>query len=166
MRAVVIIACLAFALGACSSTTTADGTSPDGRKVEEPKADTARPEGVVTELYTSYFAVLNNGGETQAGNYVDKYFAPELASKFAAASNSPNNPIAFDIFINAQQHKELTLGLIKRMYENPDHATYEVNFTNNDDAQKVRLLMVKAGGTWKITDIQYAKDLTLNGMLK
>ena len=166
MRAVVIIAFLALTVGACSSTTTADGTSPDAARAQEPKVDTTRPEGVVMELYTSYFAVLNNGGQAQAGNYVDKYFAPELASKFVAASNSPNNPINFDIFINAHEHKELTLGLIKRMYENPDHATYEVHFTNNDDEQKVRLLMVKAGATWKITDVQYAKDLTLSGMLK
>jgi uncharacterized protein DUF3828 len=166
MRVAVIVAVLAVSLGACSTpTTTAEG-GPDAAKVEEPKIDTARPEGVAKELYTSYFAVLNNGGAAQTGNYVDKYFAPELAAKYAAASNSPNNPVTFDIFLNAQDHRELTLGQIKRMYESADHASYEVRFTNNGDEQKVRLLMEKTGGGWKITDIQYAKDLTLSGMLK
>ena len=91
---------------------------------------------------------------------------PQAGSQSAAAVPALATRDYFDIFINAHEHEELTLGLIKRMYENPDHATYEVHFTNNDDEQKVRLLMVKAGATWKITDVQYAKDLTLSGMLK
>ena len=38
--------------------------------------------------------------------------------------------------------------------------------TNNDDEQKVRIGLVKAGDTWKITDIEFAKGLSLVGMLK
>jgi hypothetical protein len=166
MRVAVLIACVAFALGACTSTPSTAEDSPEPPKAAAPKIDTTRPEGVALELYTSYFAVLNNGGQAQPGNYVDKYFAPELAAKYAAASSKADNPIGFDIFLNAQDHNELTLGQIKRTFENAERATYEVHFTNNDDPQAVRLVMVKAGETWKITDIQYAKDLTLAGMLK
>jgi hypothetical protein len=165
MRALMIV-CLALALAACSSTTAEEGASPDAPKVEAPKPDISRPEGVLKELYTSYFTVLNSGGAAQAGNYVDKYFAPDLASKIAAASNSPNNPITFDIFINAQDHRDLTLGTLKRALENNDHAIYEVHFTNNDEEQKVRVGLVKVGGTWQITDIDYGQGLSLTGLLK
>ena len=165
MRAL-LIACLALALAACSSTTAEEGASDAPVKVEEPKLDTSRPEGVLKELYSSYFTVLNNGGAAQAGNYVDKYFTADLAAKIAAASNSPNNPITFDIFINAQDHRDLTLGSLKRALENNDHAIYEVHFTNNDDEQKVRIGLIKVGGTWQITDIDYGQGVSLTGLLK
>lgn len=155
-------------LAACADDVASEAP-PDAQgtpKVQEAKFDTTRPEGVLKELYTSYFTVLNNGGKAEAGNYVDKYFAPELAAKFAAAANSANSGITFDVFINAQDHQALTLGEIDRMLENAEHAIYDVHFTNNDEEQKVRIGLVKAGDTWKITEIQYGKDLSLSGILK
>jgi hypothetical protein len=41
-----------------------------------------------------------------------------------------------------------------------------VHFTNNDEEQKVRIGLVKAGNTWKITDIDFGKDLSLSRLLK
>ncbi len=165
MRIALLVAffCLSGFLAACA---TGEAT-PDGPKAEEPaKPDTTRPDGLLEELYTSYFATLNAGGKADMNNYAAKYFEPELASKFAAATHSSADPITFDIFINAQDHANLTLGMVKRTFENADHATYEVHFTNNDDEQKVRIALVKAGNSWKITDIEYAKDLSLTRMLK
>jgi hypothetical protein len=164
---VLMMLCFALALAACTSTSgdmAGDGAPPP--KVEVPKNDMARPEGVLKELYSSYFTVLNNGGSGQAGNYVDKYFTPELAAKYAASAGKPEGPVNFDIFINAQEHRDLTLGTFKRMLENGDHAIYEVHFTNNDDEQKVKIGMVKVGGTWLITDIDYGQGVSLSGLLK
>lgn len=164
---VLMIVCVAFALAACSSTPEGDVAGPDApAKVEPPKADMARPEGVLKDLYTSYFTVLNSGGASQAGNYVDKYFVPDLAAKYAAASAKPDGPVSFDIFINAQDHRDLVLGQLKRTLENSDHAIYEVHFTNNDDEQKVKVGMIKVGGTWLISDIDYGQGISLAGLLK
>jgi hypothetical protein len=164
MRALMIV-CLALFVAACSSTT-GEVVDPTRPPPEVPKNDMGRPEGVLKELYTSYFTVLNSGGESQAGNYVDKYFQPELAAKYAAVSGKPESPINFDVFINAQDHKELTLGVLKRAYENPERAVYEVHFTNNDDPAKVKVALIKVGGTWQITDIDYGQAVTLSGLLK
>jgi hypothetical protein len=168
MRALMIL-CFALALAACSSTSGEDPAGPNApplAPVEVPKNDAARPEGVLKELYSSYFTVLNNGGASQAGNYVDKYFTPDLAAKYAAVSNKPEGPITFDIFTNARDHRELTLGVLKRSMENADHAIYEVHFTNNDAEQKVRIGMIKVGGTWQITDIDYGQGVSLTSLLK
>ena len=167
MRAVLCIAaCLTLAFAISAPVMADDPPPPTAAAPQAPKPDTTRPEGVLKELYTSYFATLNGGAKADMNDYAAKYFEAELASKFAAAMNSAANPINFDIFINAQDHEDLTLGLIKRMLENPDHAIYEVHFTNNDEEQKVRIGLVKAGDTWKITDIEFAKGLSLVGMLK
>ena len=166
MRALMIL-CFALALAACSSTPSADATADaPGVKAEAPKPDMSRPEVVLKDLYTSYFTVLNNGGASQAGNYVDKYFTPDLAAKYAAASAKPEGPVSFDIFINAREHRDLTLGTLKRTLENADHATYEVHFTNNDDEQKVKVAMIKAGGSWQIIDIDYGQGVTLTSLMK
>ena len=151
MRAL-MIACLALFLVACSSTSD-EAIDPTRPPPEPPKNDMARPDGVLKELYSSYFTVLNSGGEAQAGNYVDKYFTPDLASRYAAATAKPDNRVTFDVFINAHDHQELTLGVLKRTFENADRAVYEVHFTNNGDEQKLKVGLVKAGGTWQITDI-------------
>ncbi|MBI1212663.1 MAG: DUF3828 domain-containing protein [Alphaproteobacteria bacterium] len=165
---VLMILCLAAVLSACSSTMDEDLVLSDvpTPKVEEPKPDMSRPDGVLVSLYTSYFTVLNNGGAAQPGNYVDKYFTPDLAAKYAAASGKPNSPITFDIFINAREHHDLTLGEIKRTLENADHAIYDVHFTNDDEEQKVRIGMIHVGGTWQITDIDYGQGVSLAGLLK
>ena len=165
MRALMIV-CLTLFLAACSSTSDDAMVDPTRPPPEPPKNDMARPEGVLKELYSSYFTVLNSGGEAQAGNYVDKYFQPELAAKYAASAGKPESPITFDVFINAQDHRELALGAVKRAYENADHAIYEVNFTNNGDEQKVKVAMIKVGGTWQITDISYGQGVSLTGLLK
>src|SRR5689334_6982998 len=163
---VLMILCFALALAACSSTPQDAAGDAPAPKVEVPKNDMARPEGVLKELYSSYFTVLNNGGSGQAGNYVDKYSTPELAAKYVAATGKPEGPVNFDIFINAQEHRDLALGTLKRTLENPDHAIYEVHFTNNDDEQKVKVGMIKVGGTWLITDIDYGQGISLSGLLK
>lgn len=168
MRALMIL-CFALVLAACSSTSSdeaADPNIPAPTPVEVPKNDVSRPEGVLGELYSSYFTVLNNGGASQAGNYVDKYFTPDLAAKYAAVSNKPEGPITFDIFTNARDHRDLTLGTLKRTMENADHAIYEVHFTNNDEEQKVRIGLIKVGGTWQITDIDYGQGVSLTSLLK
>jgi hypothetical protein len=164
MRALMIV-CLAFFLAACSSNDV--DPNMEGRPAPEvPKNDMARPDGVLKELYTSYFTVLNSGGAAQPGNYVDKYFTPDLAAKYAAATARPDNPVNFDIFINARDHEELTLSTLKRTLENNDKAIYEVHFTNNGDEQKVKIGLVKVGGTWQITDIDYGQGVSLTGLLR
>jgi hypothetical protein len=166
MRALMIV-CLALFVAACSSTSGEEGASAEGaRPVEEPKIDTSRPDGMLKELYTSYFTVLNNGGAAEQGNYVDKYFAPDLAAKFAAASSKPESRLTFDIFINAQDHRELTLVSVKRALENPERAIYEVRFINDGEEQKVRVGLIKTGDAWKITDIEYGPGLALSVLLK
>jgi len=152
-------------LSACGHATSDEAAADAAPKAQEAKSDTARPDGVLNELYSSYFATLNGGGKADTKDYAARYFEPELASKFAAAANSSASPINFDIFINAQDHHDLTLGIIKRALENTDHAIYEVHFSNNDYEQKVRIGLVKTGATWKITDIEYAKNLSLSGLL-
>ena len=117
MRIVLLIAslCMSAFLAACS---TEEVAAPDAPRAEEPvKPDTSRPDGMLKELYVSYFATLNGGGKANMNDYAAKYFEPELASKFAAATNSSGNPINFDIFINAQDHQDLTLGVLKRTFE-------------------------------------------------
>ena len=163
--ALLIISFLSLPLAACAQVSVDGAASDVPRVAEEPKPDTARPDGVLKELYTSYFATLNADGKADMNDYAARYFEPELASKFAAAMNSVANPISFDIFINAQDHEDLTLGTLKRTLENGDHAIYEVHFTNNDDEQKVRIGLVKAGGAWKITDIDYGLGVSLTGLL-
>ena len=165
MRALMIM-CLAFFLAACSSASEQAAVDPTRPPPEPPKNDMSSPDGVLKELYSSYFTVLNSGGAAQPGNYVDKYFVPDLAAKYAAASANPENQISFDIFINAQDHQDLKLGTLKRSFENADRAVYEVQFTNNDEPQKVKVGLVKAGGTWQITDIDYGQGISLTGLLK
>jgi hypothetical protein len=165
MRALMIV-CLALFVAACSSTNAEEGAAEGARVAEEPKIDTSRPDGLLKELYTSYFTVLNNGGAAEQGNYVDKYFAPDLAAKYAAASSKPESRLTFDIFINAQDHRELTLVSVKRALENPERAIYEVRFINDGGEQKVRVGLVKTGESWKITDIEYGPGLALSILLK
>ena len=121
---------------------------------------------MLKELYTSYFTVLNSGGEGQAGNYVDKYFTPELAAKYAAGTGKPESPVTFDIFINAREHQDLKLVSLRRTLENNDRAIFEVNFTNNDEPAKVKVGLVRVGGTWQITDIDYGQGISLSSLLK
>ena len=160
-----LIAAFLSLLLAASLPARADDAPPAAAVPAEPKPDLTRPDGVLKELYTSYFATLNGGGKADVKDYAAKYFDPELASKYAAATNGEGK-IDFDIFINAQDHAELTLGTIKRTLESPTHAIYDVHFTNNDNERKVRVGLVKAGDTWKVTDIDYGQGLSLSGMLK
>ena len=165
--ALLIVSFLTLTLAACAQGAAEDGGLDAQRVAEVPKPDNTRPDGVLKELYTTYFSALNApDGKADMNDYAARYFEPELASKFAAATNSAANPITFDVFINAQDHEDLTLGILKRMLENADHALYEVHFTNNDDEQKVRIGLVKAGGAWKITDIDYGQGVSLAGLLK
>lgn len=132
-----------------------------------PAAPAVTAEAVLRELYTGYFAKLNAGESANMHDVAARYFEPELASKFAAATaGNEVGAIDFDVFIYAQDFEELTLDEVKRTFENPTKAIFEVRFTNNGDQQKLRFGMTKVAGAWKIADIEFPDGASLRKMLE
>jgi hypothetical protein len=102
---------------------------------------------------------------------IRKYFEADLAAKMIkddeqAEKNGEVPALEGDAFVDAQDF-DIKSFAIHVDHETPTNADATIKFTNAGDAKTIRVLLVKAGGGWKIHDIVWNGDEgTLRGLYK
>jgi hypothetical protein len=98
---------------------------------------------------------------------VRKYFEPSLAQmilKDRASAGEEVGALDGDPFIDAQdwEIKGLTIAVVDN---GPGKATATVTFRNFNENKTIKLSLVKIGGAWKISDINWGRG-TLRGLFR
>jgi len=128
--------------------------------------DPQTPETLIASLYkqhetkTPFFQVENKA-------LLDSFFAKSLADalwKDAKESRGEVGALSFDPLFDSQD-SDITYFTIHQAKMQGDTATVAVTFSNFGRKKKLVFSLVAQGDLWRITDIRYAKDLTLAGLL-
>jgi hypothetical protein len=98
---------------------------------------------------------------------IRKYFEPSLAALIIndrKAAQGEVGALDGDPFIDAQDWEIKNLKVV--VVDNaPGKATATVTFTNFNEAKTIRLSLVKIGGAWKVSDIDWGRG-TLRALFR
>jgi hypothetical protein len=127
------------------------------------------PRALVADLYKQHDAKRGPFFQSKSRARVDKYFSASLARliwKEATRKNSNEvGKIDGDPLYNGQDF-EIKKFVIGAAAVKAGSAKVNVTFTNFGEKQSIRFLLVKEGGVWKIDDIDYGVNGSLNDWLK
>lgn len=148
-----------------------------GAAVAAEAAPAAAPDGVVTEMYQTYFDALNKANDSgsmgEMPNCIDhtaKYATPELATRLAKTNETDEMVIDWDFLINGQDFKDLKLISAKVTAETADTAMVRVESQNFDAKSLTDVQLTKTSDGWKVSDLMFwpgeAEATSLDAILK
>ena len=140
-------------------------------------ADTATPEGVVTEMYQTYFDALNAVNKSgdlstmpSVFDQVPKYATPELAERMNKAANAQDMVIDFDFLVSGQDFQDLKLLSVTKTAGDDKTATVRVKTSNMGTESETDVALVQTKAGWKVSDFTFfpgkPEQLTLDSLLK
>ncbi|HEY1049186.1 MAG TPA: DUF3828 domain-containing protein [Prosthecobacter sp.] len=128
----------------------------------------ATPDALVAALYKAHDNDKSPFFQTDDKAPLNKFFNKELADliwKDAKESKGEVGVLGFDPLYDAQD-TEIKKFAIQEAKVEGEKATVPVGFENMGEKQRVVFKLVKQGGVWKISDIQYTAGHTLLGLYK
>lgn len=119
------------------------------------RAAATDPQIVLDEVYGQVAETCS--GDATGAPYdlvaiANTYFAPALAKTVIKASL--DGSLGFDVLVDAQDCKMTALDL-RVVEQDKKSAIGRAEFQNFGEPRTIDLLMAKAGGKWKITDVVY-----------
>lgn len=122
------------------------------------------PAGLVRDLYTRYYAELTaqdakpdtpRSPEMEWDAIADKYFTPELATRFKKAANAEEPVFDWDFFISGQDYDKLAVLSVDAT--TVDAASKVKIVTSNMDQKSTTLVeLVKQPDGWRISDFVFS----------
>lgn len=137
-----------------------------GLRAASPSSEAQTPETLVGALYKQHDK-KSPFFQTENRALLDRFFAKPLAGaiwKDAKESQGEVGAISFDPLYDAQD-TDITYFTIHEAKVQGDKATVAVTFSNFGKKVKITYALEAQGDAWKITDIRYAKGLSLAGLL-
>lgn len=125
----------------------------------------AGAEAFVNGIYNTYKGANSNGVPLSDDATIRKYFEASLAKLIIDDRKNAGDEVPTldgDPFIDAQDWEIKNLKVVVAD-TGPGKAAATVTFTNSGEAKTIKLSLVKVGGAWKISDIDWGRG-TLRGL--
>ncbi|MFT3810924.1 MAG: DUF3828 domain-containing protein [Micropepsaceae bacterium] len=123
---------------------------------------TPTPDGVVTEMYTTYFDALNAANASDAMDNMPscidqtvKYATPELAARLAKTESTDEMVIDWDFLVNGQDFKDLKVVSVKVTSETADAATVRIETMNFETVSETDVQLTKSADGWKVANLVF-----------
>ena len=128
------------------------------------KAENDLPENLIESLYEQHDNENSPFFQDKNRALVDRFFTKSLADKIwkdSVDSGEEVGALEFDPLYDAQD-TEISDFKVEKPVISGEKATIDVTFTNFGEPQVLKYMLTKENGAWKIEDIGYGENSTLN----